>query len=241
MGTHRKLVPGRPDRSVDNELTNVVARVPAVITCLDSRGRPVSMPATTLSKCYTNLVALVRAFYVAAHGGGPAETVEVSFREERTGVVHVDFAVVDRSSAPRRWLHRRDAGRAQRVQGALMETAILTTGALEVVALLVTADRVEVAEDGPDFLDVRVDGKQTYRYPRPLVESLRGTEIPELVRGTLAMFTVDSVVRMVIGKDPEIPGRYQEAVISRSPELLQFLDGTPLSSLVDFVPVPGAF
>jgi hypothetical protein len=54
----------------------------------------------------------------------------------------------------------------------------------------------------------------------------------ELLRGTMAMFLDDDVEQLVIGKDPELPGRYQETVVTRSPALVRFLRGGPLAGLV---------
>jgi hypothetical protein len=48
----------------------------------------------------------------------------------------------------------------------------------------------------------------------------------------MAMFLDDDVEQLVIGKDPELPGRYQETVVTRSPALVRFLRGGPLAGLV---------
>jgi hypothetical protein len=105
---------------------------------------------------------------------------------------------------------------------------------LEVAALLLTAGCAKWSEcDNTDFVDVVLEGKHVRRVPSAVRTALHDDELVELVRGTLAPFGDPGVARMILGQDPESPGRYQETVVTGSPGLDRFLSGESLRSLID--------
>lgn len=223
---------GRHQRSVDIPLATAVARVPVVMRFLDPRGRPLSLSAHTLSRGSTALQDLLRRAYAGARGEVPAETVTVAFLEESHGKLQLEYLVVDRTP-PRRWWKSRDRRRAEQIQAALMEATIVVTATVETVGALAAASTARWSEsDSPDFADVVLDGTRTVRVPGAVRAWLGDESVLGLLRDTMTMFLDDDAEQMVIGKDPELPGGYQEAVVSRCPALVRFLRGAPLEALV---------
>ncbi|WP_424347299.1 hypothetical protein [Kocuria sp. CH-021] len=217
---------------MDSPLDTTVARVPITVRCLDAHGRPVSLSAPTLARGSTDLQDLLRRAYAAVRGGSPAEAVTVSFLEVCRGKLQLEYLVVDRVR-PSRWRRRRDRRRAEEIQAALTEATIVVTLTVEVTGTIAAASTARWSEsDTPDFVDVVLDGERTVRVPGAVRGMLRDGTVLELLRGILAMFLEDDVEQLVIGKDPELPGRYQETVVTRSPALVDFLEGAPLASLV---------
>jgi hypothetical protein len=229
---------GRPDVSVDSLLDTTVARVPITVRCLDDHGRPVSLSARTLGRGSTDLQDLLRRAYDAVRGDCPAETVTVSFLEDCRGRLLLEYLVVDRTR-PRRWRRGRDRCRTVDIQAALSEATIVVTLAVEAVGAVAAASTAHWSEsDSPDFVNVVLDGARTLRVPGAVRDMLRDGTALDLLRGTLAMFHDDQVEELIIGKDPELPGRYQETVVTRSPALVRFLEGGPLASLTGAGPEP---
>lgn len=209
-----------------------VARVPITVRCLDGHGRPVSLSARTLGRGSTDLQDLLRRAYAAAREGCPAETVTVSFLEDCRGKLQLEYLVVERTR-PRRWRRNRDRRRAEVIQAALLEATIVVTLTVEATGAIAAATTARWSEsDTPDFVNVVLDGERTVRVPGAVRDMLRDETVLDLLRGTLAMFLDDDVEQLIIGKDPELPGRYQETVVTRSPALVHFLEGAPLASLV---------
>lgn len=225
---------------MDTHPPYVVARVPIVVRCLDAHGRPVSLSTRALSQGSTDLQDLLRWAYgiVRPHPG--AETVTVSFLEEPDGRLQLEYLVVDRAMAPRRWFHRRCRRRAEEVQTALMQATIAVTTLVETVGSLATACSARWEDsDSPDFVNLVLDDTYVQRVPRTVVEALEDPAAMDLLRGTLTLFVENGVEQLIIGKDPEIPGRYRETVVGRSPALMRFLAGEPLPPLVDGLQGPG--
>lgn len=216
---------------MDTPLATPVARVPIVVRFVDERGRPVSLSAHTLARGSTDLQDLLRRAYAAVRQDA-AETVTVSFLEAEGGKLQLEYLVVDRTRRSR-WRKGRDRRREGDINAALTKATIVVTAAVEAVGALAAAGAARWSDgDSPDFADVVLDGTRTVRLPRTVRTWLGDESALELLRGTMAMFVHDDVAQLVIGKDPETPGRYQEAVVDRSPGLVQFLHGAPLASLV---------
>jgi hypothetical protein len=217
---------------VDSPLDTTVARVPITVRCLDEHGRPVRLSARTLGRGSTDLQDLLRRAYAAVREDCPAETVTVSFLEDCRGRLQLEYLVVDRTR-PSRWRRNRERGRAEDVRTALTEATIVVTLAVEAVGAVAAASTARWSEgDTPDFADLVLDGARTVRLPGAVRALLGDDAVLELLRGTMAMFLDDDVEQLVIGKDPELPGRYQETVVTRSPALVRFLRGGPLAGLV---------
>ncbi len=213
---------------MDSPLDTTVARVPITVRCLDAHGRPVSLSARTLGRGSTDLQDLLRRAYAAARRGGPAETVTVSFLEDARGKLQLEYLVVDRAR-PSRWRRARSRCRAEEIQAALMEATIVVTLAVEATGAIAAASTARWSpSDTPEFADLVLDGARTVRLPGTVRDWLCEETVLELLRGTLGMFLDDDVEQLVIGKDPETPGRYQETVVTRSPALVHFLEGAPL-------------
>ncbi|GAA1757946.1 hypothetical protein [Kocuria aegyptia] len=213
-------------------LATAVARVPIVVRFLDGHGRPVSLSARTLGRGSTDLQDLLRRAYAAVRGESPAETVTVSFLEECQGKLQLEYLVVGRRR-PSRWRKDLERRRAEDVQAALMEATIVVTVAIEAVAVVAAASTARWStSDSPAFADLLLDGTRTLRLPGVVRQWLHDDAALELLRGTMSMFLEDGVEQMVIGKDPELPGRYQETVVTGSPGLARFLGGAPLAALV---------
>lgn len=215
----------RPDR--------VVARVPVVLRFADSRGRPVSLSGRALNAGSTAAQSLLRWAYFDDRPDTGPETVTVAFLEEARGRLHVEYLVID--SAPTAWRWRRRLQRpAEDAQGALEHAMRCVHGMLEVTALLLTAGCAQWSEcDNPDFVDVVLEGRHVRRVPAAVRTALHDDALVDLVRGTLAPFGDPGVAQMILGHDPESPGRYQETVVTGSPRLDRFLRGESLQSLVD--------
>jgi hypothetical protein len=229
---------GRPDVSVDSPLGTTVARVPITVRCLDDHRRPVSLSARTLGRGSTDLQDLLRRAYAAARGDCSSGTVTVSFLEDCEGRLQLEYLVVDRTR-PSRWRKSRARCRAEDIQAALTEATIVVTLAVEAVGAVAAASTARWSEgDTPDFVNVVLDGARTVRVPGAVRDMLRDEAVLDLLRGTLAMFLEDDVEQLIIGKDPELPGRYQETVVTRSPALVRFLRGAPLASLAGAGPDP---
>ncbi|MEX5301405.1 hypothetical protein [Kocuria sabuli] len=223
---------------MDTPLVTAVARVPIVVRFRDARGRPVSLSGRTLSRASTDLQDLLRLAYRAVRGDVPTETVTVSFLEEDAGRLQLEYLVVDRTP-PSRWRRGRDRRRAEGSRAALMQATIVVTAAVEAVGALAAATSARwVDSDSPDFADVVLDGARAVRVPGTVRAWTEDGTTLDLLRGTMSMFADDDVEQLVIGKDPETPGHYQEAVVARSPALLRFLAGGPLASLVSSDPEP---
>jgi hypothetical protein len=221
---------------VDTPLVTAVARVPIVVRFRDARGRPVSLAGRTLSRASTDLQDLLRLAYRAVRGNAPTETVTVSFLEEDAGRLQLEYLVVDRTP-PSRWRRGRDQRRAEESRAALMQATIVVTAAVEAVGALAAASSARwVDSDSPDFADAVLDGTRAVRVPGTVRAWTEEETTLDLLRGTMSMFADDDVEQLVIGKDPETPGHYQEAVVARSPGLLRFLAGGPLASLVSSDP-----
>ncbi len=219
----------RRDPTVDTPLVTAVAGVPRVVRCLDAHGRPVSLSGRTLSRSSTQLQDLLRRAYTGVRGDAPTEEVTVSFLEEHDGSLQLEYLVVDRTR-PRRGVRgrRRARERARDSQTALTQAALVVAGAVDTLGVLSSATAVRWTDsDNPDFADVVLDGVRTVRVPAAVRTLLRDETALELLRGVLAMFLDDDVDRLVIGRDPELLGRYHETVVARSPALLRFLEGAP--------------
>lgn len=217
---------------MDSPLDTTVARVPITVRCLDAHGRPVSLSARTLGRGSTDLQDLLRGAYAAVRGDCASETVTVAFLEDCRGKLQLEYLVVDRSR-PRRWRKNRDRHRAVKIQSALMEATIAVTLTVETTGAIAAASTARWSQrDTPDFVNVVLDGERTVRVPGAVRGMLGDETVLELLRGTLSMFLDDDVEQLIIGKDPELPGRYQETVVTRSPALVHFLQGAPLASLV---------
>ncbi|KLU09718.1 hypothetical protein ABL57_10775 [Kocuria sp. SM24M-10] len=211
-----------------------MAGLPRVVRCLDAHGRPVSLSGRTLSRSSTQLQDLLRRAYTGARGDAPTEELTVSFLEEQDGSLQLEYLVVDRGR-PHRGIRgrRRARRRARDSQTALTQAALVVAGAVDTVAVLASASTARWADsDNPDFADVVLDDVRTVRVPAAVRALLLDETVLELLRGALAMFLDDDVERLVIGRDPELQGRYHETVVSRSPTLLRFLEGAPLAPLV---------
>ena len=196
---------------MDSPLDTTVARVPITVRCLDEHGRPVRLSARTLGRGSTDLQDLLRRAYAR---------------------LQLEYLVVDRTR-PSRWRRNRERGRAEDVRTALTEATIVVTLAVEAVGAVAAASTARWSEgDTPDFADLVLDGARTVRLPGAVRDLLGDDAVLELLRGTMAMFLDDDVEQLVIGKDPELPGRYQETVVTRSPALVRFLRGGPLAGLV---------
>ncbi|MFI7496073.1 hypothetical protein ACH9D2_15325 [Kocuria sp. M4R2S49] len=216
---------------MDSPLDTTVARVPITVRCLGAHGRTVSLSARTLGRGSTDLQDLLRRAYAAVRGDCPSETVTVAFLEDCQGQLQLEYLVVGRTR-PSRWRRNRERRRAKDIQAALMEATIVVTLAVETTGAVAAATTARWSEsDTPDFVDVVLDGERTVRVPGAVRGMLRDETVLELLRGTLAMFLDDDVEQLVIGKDPDLPGRYQETVVTRSPALVRFLEGAPLASL----------
>lgn len=214
-----------------------VARVPVVVRCLDARGRAVSLSGRTLSRASTHLQDLLRRAYTGVRGDAPTEEVTVSFLEEDDGSLQLEYLVVDRV-LPRRWSlprgRRCARRRAQDSQTALVEATLVVTAAVEILGLVASATTARWTDsDNPAFADLLLEGTRTIRVPGAVRAVLGEEAAREQLRAVLGMFLDDDVEQLVIGKDPELPGRYQEAVVTRSPGLVDFLAGAPLTSLTD--------
>ncbi|MFF0990518.1 hypothetical protein [Kocuria nitroreducens] len=215
---------------MDSPLDTTVAREPITVRCLDDHGRPVSLSARTLGRGSTDLQDLLRRAYAAVRGDCPSETVTISFMEDCEGRLQLEYLVVDRTR-PSRWRRTRDRCRAVGIQAALSEATIVVTLAVEAVGVVAAASTAHWSEgDTPDFVNVVLDGARTVRLPGAVRDMLRDETALELLRGTLGMFLDDDVEQLIIGKDRELPGRYQETVVTRSPALVRFLEGAPLAS-----------
>ncbi|MGQ1836889.1 hypothetical protein ACT4S2_00330 [Kocuria turfanensis] len=214
---------------MDTPLVTAVAGVPRVVRCLDAHGRPVSLSARTLSRSSTQLQDLLRRAYTGVRGDAPAEELTVSFLEEQDGSLQLEYLVVDRARPQRRIRGRRSArGRARDSQTALTQAALVVAGAVDTLGALSAATAARWTDsDNPDFADVVLDGVRTVRVPAAVRTLLLDETALELLRGVLSMFLDDNVERVVIGRDPELQGRYHESVVSRSPALLRFLQGAP--------------
>ncbi|MFE7629444.1 hypothetical protein [Kocuria sp. NPDC057446] len=212
-----------------------VARVPITVRCLDDHGRPVSLSARTLGRGSTDLQDLLRGAYAAVRDESPAETVTVSFLEDCRGKLQLEYLVVG-PARPNRWRRPRVRRRDEAAQAALTEATIVVTLAVEAVGAVAAAGTARWSEgDTPDFADLVLDGTRILRVPGAVRDMLRDDAVLELLRGTLGMF-LDDVEQLVIGKDPELPGRYQETVVTRSPGLVRFLEGAPLTALAGAEP-----
>lgn len=212
-------------------LATTVARVPIVVRFLDARARPVSLSASTLGRGSSDLQDLLRRAYTTVRGDAPTETVSVSFLEECEGKLQLEYLVVERTR-PSRWRKRPDRRRAEEIRTALTRATIAVTVAVEAVGSIAAACTARWSRsDSPDFADLVLDGTRTVRLPAVVREWLHDDAGLELLRGTMSMFLDDDVEQVVIGKDPESPGHYQEAVVTRSPGLVDFLRGAPLASL----------
>lgn len=221
---------------MDPSLDTTVARVPIIVRFLDDHGRPVSLSARTLGRGSTDLQDLLRRAYAAVRGECPSETVTVSFLEECQGKLQLEYLVVGRTR-PSRWRKDLARRRAEDIQAALTESTIVVTVAIEAVGVVAAATSARWSQsDSPDFADLVLDGARTLRLPGAVREWLHDDAVLELLRGTMSMFLEDGVEQMVIGKDPELPGRYQETVVTRSPGLVDFLEGAPLAALADAGP-----
>lgn len=220
---------------MDTPLVTAVARVPIVVRFLDARGHPVSLSGRTLGRASTDLQDLLRTAYTAVRGPAATETVTVSFLEEDEGRLQLEYLVVDRAPRPARWWRRPCARRcAQECRAALTEATIVVTAAIEAVGALASATAARWTDsDSPDFADAVLDGTRAVRVPGTVRAWTQDEAVLELLRGTMSMFLDDDVEQLVIGKDPETPGAYQETVVARSPALLRFLQGAPLASLAD--------
>lgn len=208
----------------------VVARVPFVVRCLDRQGQPVSLSAPTLGRSSTGLQDLLRRAYTEFRGPCPTETVTVTFLEDEDGRLHLEYLVVDRARL-RRW-RRRGRGRAEDVHAALGGASVVVTAAVEAVGGLAAVATAHWSDsDSPDFADLVLGGTHTQRVPRTVRAWLGDDAELDLLRGILAMFLDDDVEQLVIGKDPGRPGRYREAVVTRCPGLVDFVQGAPLASL----------
>lgn len=219
----------RRDPTVDTPLVTAVAGVPRVVRCLDAHGRPVSLSGRTLSRSSTQLQDLLRRAYTGVRRDAPTEEVTVSFLEEHDGSLQLEYLVVDRTR-PRRGVRgrRRARERARDSQTALTQAALVVAGAVDTLGVLSSATAVRWTDsDNPDFADVVLDGVRTVRVPAAVRTLIRDETALELLRGVLAMFLDDDVDRLVIGRDPELLGRYHETVVARSPALLRFLEGAP--------------
>ncbi|MUN63884.1 hypothetical protein GMA12_12175 [Kocuria sediminis] len=214
---------------MDTPLVTAVAGLPRVVRCLDAHGRPVSLSGRTLSRSSTQLQDLLRRAYTGVRGDAPTEELTVSFLEEQDGSLQLEYLVVDRAR-PRRGVRgrRRARGRARDSQTALTQAALVVAGAVDTLGVLSSAAEARWTDsDNPDFADVELDGVHTVRVPAAVRTLLRDEAALESLRGVLVMFLDDDVERLVIGRDPEMLGRYHESVVSRSPALLRFLEGAP--------------
>lgn len=219
---------------MDTHPPHVVARVPMAVRCLDAHGRAVSLSTRALSQGSTDLQDLLRWAYDRVRPNPGTETVTVSFLEEPDGRLPLEYLVVDRAMAPRRWFHRRCPRRAEEVQTALERATIAVTTLVETVGSLATACSARWEDsDRPDFVDLVLDDTYVQRVPRTVVDALRTPSAMDLLRGTLTLFVENGVDQLIIGKDPENPGRYRETVVGRSPALMRFLAGEPLPPLVE--------
>lgn len=217
---------------MQNALATTVARVPIVVRCLDHRGRPVSLSAHTLGRGSSALQDLLRRAYTTVRGDAPTETVTVAFLEECQGKLLLEYLVVDRTRTSR-WRKGRDRRRAEDIQTALMTATIVVTVAVEAVGAVAAACTARWSEsDSPGFVDLVLDTAGTVRLPGAVRDWLQDDAALDLLRVTMSMFLDDDVDQLVIGKDPELPGRYQETVVTRSPGLVDFLAGAPLAPLV---------
>lgn len=225
---------------MDTHPPHVVARVPLVIRCLDAHGRAVSLSPRALSRGSTHLQELLRWAYGTVRPHTDAETVTVAFLEDTEGRLHLEYLVVDRAWAPRRWFRRHRRRRAQEVHTALMQATVVVTALVETVGVLATATSARWAvSDCPEFVNLVLDDAFVLRVPRGVATALGDGELLELLRGTLTLFVENGVEQLIIGKDPESPGLYRETVVGRSPALLRFLEGAPLAALVTGAPGQG--
>ena len=215
----------RPDR--------VVARVPVVLRFADCHGRPVSLSGRALNSGSTAAQSLLRWAYFDARPDGGSDTVTVAFLEESQGRLDVEYLVIADGPTPGRWRRRRQRP-VEDAQGALEHATRCVHGMLEVAALLLTAGCAKWSEcDSADFVDVVLEGKHVRRVPAAVRTALHDDDLVDLVRGMLAPFGDPGVARMILGQDPESPGRYQETVVTGSPGLERFLQGESLRSLID--------
>ena len=216
----------RPDR--------VVARVPVVVRFTDCHGKPVLLSGRGLNAGSTGVQNLLRWAYFDGRPDTGSETVTVAFLEESQGGLDVEYLVIEGDPSPRRWRRLRRQGGTEDAQGALEHAMRCVHGSLEVAALLLTAGCAQWAEcDNPNFVDVVLDGTHRRRVPAAVRTVLHEDELVDLVRGGLAPFGDPGVARLILGHDPESPGRYQETVITGSPGLTRFLQGESLRSLID--------
>ena len=214
---------------MDTPLATALAGLPRIVRCLDAHGRPVSLSGRTLSRSSTQLQELLRRAYAGVRGDAPTEEVTVSFLEEQDGSLQLEYLVVDRTRSHRGLRGRRRArDRARDSQRALAQAALVVAGAVAIRGVLSSAAAARGSDrDNPDIADVVLDGVRTVRVPAAVRTLLCDEEALESLRGVLAMFLDDDVERLVIGRDPEMLGRYHESVVSRSPALLRFLEGAP--------------
>ncbi|MFI7481852.1 hypothetical protein ACH9EU_05475 [Kocuria sp. M1R5S2] len=217
---------------MDTPPSNVVARIPRVVRCLDAQGRPVSLSAATLVRSSTALQDLLRRTFATARGRASQERVTVAFQEQEQGELKLEYLVVD-IDPPSRWLRHRLRHQKAQAQAALAEATVVVAAAVDAIGPLACATSARWSEaETPAFVDVVLDDARTVRVPRALQTGLGDEAVLELMRQTLRMFVDDDVDRMIIGKDPETPGAYHESVVARSPGLMDFLRGQPLASLV---------
>lgn len=209
----------------------VEARVPVVVGSVDARGRPVSMSGRALNTGSAAAQALLRWAYCGARPDTAPETVTVAFLEESEGRLDVEYLAIGASSSRWRLLRRRPAGDAQ---GALEHATRCVHGMLEATALLLAAGCARWSEcEDSDFVDLVLEGKHVRRFPAAVRTALHDEALVELVRDTLAPFGDLEVAQMILGHDPESPGRYVETVVAGSPRLDRFVRGESLRSLLD--------
>ncbi|MGK7222341.1 hypothetical protein ACSNO4_06055 [Kocuria flava] len=218
------------------------ARVPLTVRCLDAQGRPVRLSARSLGRGSNDLQALLRSAYGAVRGVPAAEPVTVSFIEGEHGQLRLEYLALGAPPCRRRFglrgrRTRRDG--CEEVATALAQAALVVGEAVETIGVLTTAGSARwTAADTPEFVDLVRDDGLVRRVPAAVRTLVEDPQTLDLFRGALTLFVADDVERLIIGRDPETPGRYHEVVLIRSPELLRFLGGEPLSSLAGADPAP---
>lgn len=214
------------------------ARVPFLLRALDARGRPVRLSGHALSHGSTGLQELLGRAYATVRPEAAGESITISFLEESPARLHLEFLVMDRHRRGR-WWRGRNRGRCEQVQTALMAAALVVAAAVEAVGAVSAARAARWSDgDGSGFVELVLDGLPAVRVPGIVREWLADGTVLGQLRATLSLFVHDDVDRLIIGKDPETPGRYQETVVTRSPALVRFLEGGPLEPLHGAGPQP---